>query len=54
MSIQEHNTHNASATVQELTDNPIDIKLLSKAVTIIEANINDNDFDILFLPVSYV
>ena len=48
MSIQEHYTHDASATVQELTSNPVDIKLLSEAVTIIEANINDNDFDILF------
>ena len=48
MSIQEHYTHDASAGVQELTDNPIDIKLLSEAVTIIEANLNDNDFDILF------
>jgi AraC-like DNA-binding protein len=48
MSIQEHYTHDASSTVQELTSNPVDIKLLSEAVTIIEANINDNDFDILF------
>ena len=47
-SIQEHYTHDASATVQELTDNPVDIKLLNEAVTIIEANINDSDFDILF------
>ena len=48
MSIQEHYTHDASATVQELTNNPVDIKLMSEAVAIIEANINDNDFDILF------
>ena len=48
MSIQEHYTHDASATVQELTSNPVDIKLMSEAVAIIEANINDNDFDILF------
>ena len=48
MSIQEHYTHDATATVQELTSNPVDIKLMSEAVAIIEANINDNDFDILF------
>ena len=47
-SIQENYTHDASATVQELTDNPIDIKMLNEAVAIIEANINDSDFDILF------
>ena len=47
-SIQDHYTHDASASVQELTDNPVDVKLLNEAVAIIEANINDSDFDILF------
>lgn len=48
MSIQEHYTHDASASVHDLTDNPVDVKLLNEAITIIEANLNDGDFDILF------
>ncbi len=46
--IQKQYSENATATTHNLTINPVDKKILDEAVTIIEANINDNDFDILF------
>ena len=47
-SIQEQYSHNVSSTVQDLTENPVDKKLLEEAVTIIEANMHNSNFDILF------
>ncbi len=46
--LHDRYAHNASESETVLTENPIDAKLLKEAIAIIESNINENDFDILF------